>query len=235
MSKEIVSLPTTMELRPEVDNVVHTGDGRCPACDTAQTSGAAFCPACGRALKTSKGPPDRPERAGAVQEGSPPPEAPGQLSAEEYRPLLPLIGPSAPKKLSDRPSSCACGTVLPSEASFCHHCGLRVGQQKPRFRLVRKAADQSPLAADLTGDELTIGKEVACDLVIPDDEYVSRRHARIFRSNGMIFLEDLGSSNGTFLRVRRPIVLQDDDEIVIGTSVLHLETGPSAGAVPCGR
>jgi pSer/pThr/pTyr-binding forkhead associated (FHA) protein len=75
----------------------------------------------------------------------------------------------------------------------------------------------------MAGDELSIGKAADCNMVIADDDYVSRRHARLVKSDGMVFLEDLGSSNGTFLRVRRPIVLEPGDEIVVGTCSLRFD------------
>ena len=53
----------------------------------------------------------------------------------------------------------------------------------------------------------------------------------------MVFLEDLGSSNGTFLRVRRSIALEVGDEIAIGRNVFRLEQdheqGPSSEVVAC--
>ena len=45
----------------------------------------------------------------------------------------------------------------------------------------------------------------------------------MFVSGNDVRLEDAGSSNGTYLRVNRPIVLQTGDEIVIGTKVLQFE------------
>jgi pSer/pThr/pTyr-binding forkhead associated (FHA) protein len=73
------------------------------------------------------------------------------------------------------------------------------------------------------GEELTIGKAPDCDLVVTDDEYLSRRHVRLIRSEGKVVLEDLGSANGTFLRVRRPVALEPGDEILVGTSLFTLE------------
>jgi pSer/pThr/pTyr-binding forkhead associated (FHA) protein len=45
---------------------------------------------------------------------------------------------------------------------------------------------------------LVIGRDVECDIVIPDRQ-VSRQHARITKGNNGVILEDLGSKNGTFL------------------------------------
>ena len=112
---------------------------------------------------------------------------------------------------------------IPPEAHFCLSCTNCMHRTPPKYRLAKRRPDKTYDAGQPFVDELTIGKLPECELVIPDDDFVSRRHARIFRSDGLLFLEDLGSSNGCFLRIRRPIVLEAGDEIVIGTNVLRLE------------
>jgi pSer/pThr/pTyr-binding forkhead associated (FHA) protein len=72
-------------------------------------------------------------------------------------------------------------------------------------------------------EQIVIGKAEDCDLGNGDDCYMSRRHARMYRDNGQVLIEDLGSANGTLLRVHRPIALQPGDEIVAGTTVIGLE------------
>jgi len=72
-------------------------------------------------------------------------------------------------------------------------------------------------------DELTIGQASDCDLVLPGDQYASRMHARLVQADGRVTLEDLGSSNGTFVRVRQAIELKPGDEVLIGTSILNIE------------
>ncbi len=48
---------------------------------------------------------------------------------------------------------------------------------------------------------VVIGRGEGCDLVIRDDEYVSPRHARIDQhENGLFTIEDIGSTNGTWIR-----------------------------------
>jgi hypothetical protein len=54
----------------------------------------------------------------------------------------------------------------------------------------------------LLDDEIIIGRDADCDLVI-DDRQVSRKHARIYQSQGSVFLEDLHSKNGTYINHRK--------------------------------
>ena len=81
------------------------------------------------------------------------------------------------------------------------------------------------------GEQLVIGKACECDVTILEDNFVSRCHARLFRSNGELLVQDLNSSNGTCLRIRRPIAVEPGDEIIVGKSVFRVEGGLSASAV----
>lgn len=71
---------------------------------------------------------------------------------------------------------------------------------------------------------ITIGRAADCTLVI-DDEFASGRHARISRVDGQWVLEDLGSTNGTYVRkeqVQGPVALAVKVPIRIGRTVLEL-------------
>jgi hypothetical protein len=71
---------------------------------------------------------------------------------------------------------------------------------------------------------MTIGRAPECELLI-DDTYASSQHARLFGKNGSWYLEDLGSTNGTFVndqRLAAPAMVQQGDKIRIGTTVLEL-------------
>ena len=63
------------------------------------------------------------------------------------------------------------------------------------------------------------------DIVFSDDEFMSRRHAQMSYRNGRGHLEDLGSSNGTFLRLRGPHGLASGDLIRLGDELLRFEIG----------
>jgi pSer/pThr/pTyr-binding forkhead associated (FHA) protein len=70
----------------------------------------------------------------------------------------------------------------------------------------------------------TIGRGAECELHI-EDTYASQQHARIFGKNGAWYVEDLGSTNGTFVNEQRlvaPALLQPGDRVRIGTTVLEL-------------
>ncbi|HVY36587.1 MAG TPA: FHA domain-containing protein [Polyangia bacterium] len=76
----------------------------------------------------------------------------------------------------------------------------------------------------LTRPEVVIGRESG-DVVFSDDEFMSRRHVQIAFRNGRGHLEDLGSSNGTFLRLRGPHGLSSGDLIRMGDELLRFEIG----------
>ena len=212
------------EPRPELEPPA------CIVCRTAARAGDKFCPECGRRISELPKAPPPPEAAAETQAGNEPkPEPaaqlrdPGAPQAPPPRPVKPVQPETTPPAPPTGPKTCTCGQALPPEACFCLTCGAQVGKPKPRRRLVRRKNGSPELAAEMTGGELTIGKGLDCSLVVTGDDYLSRRHARLYQDDGMVFLEDLGSSNGTFLRVHRPILLEPGDEILVGTTVLRFE------------
>ena len=73
-------------------------------------------------------------------------------------------------------------------------------------------------------DELTIGRAAGCQIPL-DDSYASQLHARLFRRNGDVLVEDLGSTNGSKVngaRVKQQ-ALADGDEITLGKTLLRFE------------
>jgi pSer/pThr/pTyr-binding forkhead associated (FHA) protein len=72
-------------------------------------------------------------------------------------------------------------------------------------------------------DELTIGRE-GCDLCVPNDAHLSRRHAKVaLERDGRIRLTDLGSKNGTFVRLEEEVHLQHGDYVFLGKELLRVE------------
>lgn len=80
--------------------------------------------------------------------------------------------------------------------------------------------------------EYIIGRKSDIDIVIVED-MVSRMHAKIMLNNGQIYIQDLGSTNGTFVngeRIKR-VRLKEGDRILVGTSLFRLERGEVKKAV----
>jgi hypothetical protein len=73
-------------------------------------------------------------------------------------------------------------------------------------------------------EEVTLGRAAGCQVPI-EDAYASQVHARVFHRDGQWYLEDLGSTNGTYLnrnRVAGPMVVKKRDRVQIGSTVLEL-------------
>lgn len=68
---------------------------------------------------------------------------------------------------------------------------------------------------------VSIGREIG-NIIFNDDGFVSGRHARISLENGKAMLEDLGSSNGTFRRIRQEVQLRDGDLLLMGQQLFRL-------------
>jgi pSer/pThr/pTyr-binding forkhead associated (FHA) protein len=76
----------------------------------------------------------------------------------------------------------------------------------------------------LTRPDMVLGREIG-DIIFSEDEFMSRRHAQVSYRNGRGHMEDLGSSNGTFLRLRGPHGLAAGDLIRLGDELLRFEIG----------
>jgi hypothetical protein len=75
------------------------------------------------------------------------------------------------------------------------------------------------------GDELTVGRGGGCGVVLPEDTFVSTVHARLFRRGDDLFVEDLGSRNGTFVngeQVQAPTRLRRGDRVQFGQTVTEV-------------
>jgi pSer/pThr/pTyr-binding forkhead associated (FHA) protein len=99
----------------------------------------------------------------------------------------------------------------------------RPGRGAPRFLVVTEGA-LSGVSIDLTDQQITMGRANDATLVLNDD-YASTHHARVFPHDGQWIVEDLGSTNGTYLdrqKVIRPTPVPVGVPIRIGKTVLEL-------------
>ena len=111
-------------------------------------------------------------------------------------------------------------------------------QQQPggTFRLIVRRGPQPNHIHEMSKDIITIGRDITNDITINDPE-VSRHHARLTRGGGGYTMEDLGSTNGTFVNGQRLTgarPLSPGDMIGLGETVTlaYEMTGMAAAPSP---
>ncbi|MCJ7567952.1 MAG: FHA domain-containing protein [Anaerolineales bacterium] len=102
------------------------------------------------------------------------------------------------------------------------------------FRMIVRTGPNPGTVFELTKDVSLIGRDVTNDVIVGDAE-VSRQHARLTRTPGGYVLEDLGSTNGTFVNGERlvaPRVMNPGDLVALGEtiSLTFNATAPEAAA-----
>ena len=105
------------------------------------------------------------------------------------------------------------------------------------YKLILQSGVGAGTEYPLEKTDLILGRDLSNDIVVNDPE-VSRRHARLILQEGSYILEDLSSTNGTFIRGQRlgaPLVLRPGETITIGEKVVLkyevLQTDPNATVV----
>jgi pSer/pThr/pTyr-binding forkhead associated (FHA) protein len=96
---------------------------------------------------------------------------------------------------------------------------------EPRVFMISQG-NQAGLTADLAGGVIMIGRGADCQLIL-DDDYVSTRHARVVSTPNGIYVEDLCSTNGTYVngqRITAPTTITFADTVRIGKTILKLES-----------
>ena len=125
------------------------------------------------------------------------------------------------QELSDRP------VVAPASGRSSSRFGGARGRKADAPAKAYKLKMIDPATAQVfpLGEEVTIGRAPGCSVPLADDTYVSQLHARIFVRDGKPFVEDLGSTNGTFLnrdRLSKTMPLHRGDKLQIGQTVLEI-------------
>lgn len=189
----------------------------CPACGTNNRENAQFCEECGTRFPAAAVAPE-----------------PAQV---EY---LGTTGPIGTEESEHKSSITSVGVPAVPESN-----GIALSppvdiEQTPipagvHAMLIIERGGAASSEFPLTREESAIGRWDADNGIFPDvdldahdvDAKVSRRHARVIFKNGVHMVEDLGSTNGTFInRGRRllpgnPQALTDGDEIIVGKTFLR--------------
>jgi pSer/pThr/pTyr-binding forkhead associated (FHA) protein len=91
-----------------------------------------------------------------------------------------------------------------------------------QFQFVMRSGPTPGVTFPLEGEQLTIGRDASNGVAINDAE-VSRKHARLSFQGGKYVLEDLGSTNGSFVNGQRlsgPAVLKPGDVVSLGEQIV---------------
>src|ERR1700744_4895829 len=100
----------------------------------------------------------------------------------------------------------------------------RASRRRHLYLKVVQPPEQAGRTYDLD-DELTIGRSPGCGVATPEDIYTSTLHARLFRRNDQLWVEALGSTNGTFVnseRITQAVRLGKGALLQIGSTVFEV-------------
>ena len=187
---------------------------RCQVCGSESLAGSQYCDECGKALNGS------PEK---------------NLQPAEMSAARPLI-PETPVFQSTNVTSYGILPIDFDNSKPESQTAANGGKSNSVYAtLIIERGESAGTEFSLAADESNIGRWDADNGIFPDvdldkhdpEAKISRRHARIVREDGKFVIEDLGSTNGTFVnRGRRLLpgnknVLSDGDEIIIGKTFLR--------------
>lgn len=133
------------------------------------------------------------------------------------RQASPAVQPAAPHAATG--AAAAAPSTSRRQRRAAGKASAPLGTQLVAIEPASQAGRSWPLS-----DEATIGRGAGCAITV-DDDFASQIHARVFRAEGRVHVEDLGSTNGTLLgdhRVGGPRLMAVGDRLKIGSTVLEL-------------
>jgi pSer/pThr/pTyr-binding forkhead associated (FHA) protein len=213
----------------------------CGACDTWNPLGTSTCTTCAHDLALQGG--------RSASETKPESKSEHKVSAD--RPGIPAAGPQLSEEEAmeqARNYVCReCSTPVPSGHKFCGTCGAGVPPEvvelrtkyfgtmqtpgKARLILIRGDSGVDGLSYMLQGTEHIAGREEG-QILFPDDNWLSRRHANFVYENGQLVVRDEGSLNGVYMRVRESVPISFGDGFLCGEQLFFLEPPPEDTAGP---
>ena len=118
-----------------------------------------------------------------------------------------------------------CGNQNSNDGSFCTFCGNQLSDKSfvvGRLILLEDEGSREYLISD---SSRSIGRDGVNDLAV-DDEEMSSRHACINYADESFWVQDLGSTNGTFLngeRIEKTTRLHDEDLLKMGRTLMKFK------------
>lgn len=107
---------------------------------------------------------------------------------------------------------------------FAAHPPSSGSKRKQLYLRIIEPSDRLGQVFDLD-DELTVGRSPGCGVPTPDDIYSSTLHARLFRQGGQLWVEDIGSTNGTYVnseKIAQAQRLGKGDVLQVGSTVFEV-------------
>jgi hypothetical protein len=74
--------------------------------------------------------------------------------------------------------------------------------------------------------EITLGRGLHCTISLADDTYASQLHTRVFHRSEQVWVDDLGSTNGTHVngaRITRPVAIVKGDRVQVGSTIFEAD------------
>jgi FOG: FHA domain len=189
---------------------------KCPTCRTDNLDTSQYCDECGTPLAEV--------RQNAVNSNFTPPD---------------YVPPSQPNFIAANVTSVGIPAMVEEQnREAAQQVSSASFENKPKGVHAGLTIERGPAVGVkfyISTDEANIGRWDADNGIFPDidldahdpEAKVSRRHARIIRENGRYLIEDLGSTNGTFVNRGRRLIpgnrqpLEDGDEIIVGKTFLR--------------
>ncbi|MFO0651518.1 MAG: FHA domain-containing protein [Polyangiales bacterium] len=209
----------------------------CPRCGTAANPSALYCGVCGMPTADMVAPqapqapaPQAPPPLAPAPQVQPPQQAPiPQPHAASPAAFAPAAAPPISAVISPAPSARpqvqAHATVMdppsPRVEARTDNFGAVSAGVVPQIVTILKDGSEGPVYR-LTNAQTDLGRYEGT-ITLPDDPYLSPRHARILRRNDRYYLRDLGSVNGIFQRIREPVEMHHGDVVLVGQQVLRVE------------
>ena len=112
-----------------------------------------------------------------------------------------------------------CHKENPPTANYCENCGAKLNMQAGNQNQQQQQQQQAEL--------VTIGRAPQNTIVLQDND-VSANHCRLYKSGGRVVIEDLNSTNGTFVNGHRIMreYIRPNDLVMLGRSRLNLNAPP---------